>query len=269
MKTAYFALLLLLVSSFAFADIGPKPTMDFNIIFNTSEEVAIADAELIECEDEECTNAHTLEEMGPQYFECNQTNCNSMSYGYSEYHKIKINFSNGTTRESNIFYRPSSGYTYPLYITDSEILVGEKGTRIDVFNLDSSLPDDIDVLPNFGGLLAYSGLILLFVAGLFITLIIEITILLVYMVFTKFSRRMVLTAIGANVITLPAVWFLFPVLITDASYLVYAEVFAILFEAFVIFAFNSREISMLKALLLAIIMNLASFLLGSWLLTFL
>lgn len=87
----------------AYADMGPKPTAEFDFIYETSEPLEIVEASLMECETSACLQPLALEEMGPQHFTCEQGRCTTMSYGYADYLYLEITFSDGITRQSNVF----------------------------------------------------------------------------------------------------------------------------------------------------------------------
>ncbi len=99
-------LLLILVSLFmpaniVFADIGPKPTMEFE--FELPDGVTIISGIMYECDESDCSDASPIEELGPQGFRCGEFHCSSTAYGYAPYHRIEIQFSDGKTLQSNIF----------------------------------------------------------------------------------------------------------------------------------------------------------------------
>src|SRR5512146_1747359 len=59
----------LLAATTAFADVGPKPTMQFKFVFQIAP-VALVSGQQIECSDAGCSDAHPLAELGPQRFTC-------------------------------------------------------------------------------------------------------------------------------------------------------------------------------------------------------
>ena len=95
-------LLLSLTSGPVRADVGPKPAMDFTFAFE-GEASDITIGEMYECDQSDCSDAALLEELGPQGFRCTTNTCNSIAYGYADYHKIRITFADGRVLESNIF----------------------------------------------------------------------------------------------------------------------------------------------------------------------
>src|SRR6266540_5331970 len=96
-KFKTFLLLFLLIQLFlptnnAFADTGPKPTMEFAF---SGDQATIVSGTLFECEQSDCSDAAPLQELGPQRFTCDDMSCSALAYGFSTYHKIEIQFSDG------------------------------------------------------------------------------------------------------------------------------------------------------------------------------
>jgi hypothetical protein len=67
-----------------------------------------------------------MEEMGPQHFTCSESACDSMAYGYSKYAKLVITFSDGVTRESNIFGKKYDVSQYEVTVYNADLNVVEK-----------------------------------------------------------------------------------------------------------------------------------------------
>ena len=89
-----------LPSRIALADTGPKPTMEFTF---TDTDATIVSGVLYECDQPDCSDAVPLEELGPQRLYCETTSCRAIAYGFAPYHILEIEFSDATTRASNIF----------------------------------------------------------------------------------------------------------------------------------------------------------------------
>ncbi len=104
----------------ALADTGPKPTMEFT--FN-GEPVTITSGTLYECNQADCSDAEPLGEFGPQRFTCQADSCSALAYGFSIYHKLEIQFSDGKTRESNIFQTAGFDSQYKVTIRPDDLLV--------------------------------------------------------------------------------------------------------------------------------------------------
>jgi hypothetical protein len=125
--------LLLLLSSLltflpvkdAVADTGPKPTMDFQFRQEMTGEppLTITSGILFECEQPDCSDAMLLEEAGPQRFTCELNSCSATAYGFARYHQIELEFSDGKTRQSNIFETAGFDSKYMVTIRPDDLLV--------------------------------------------------------------------------------------------------------------------------------------------------
>jgi hypothetical protein len=107
------------------ADTGPKPSMDFEFQQEMTEEppVTIASGILYECDQPDCSDAAPLEEAGPQGFRCEVNSCSAVAYGFSPYHRIEIEFSDGKTRQSNVFETAGFDSKYRVTIRPDDLLV--------------------------------------------------------------------------------------------------------------------------------------------------
>src|ERR1044071_3909726 len=110
--------------SVVLADTGPKPTMEFTFKQEaTSTPVTIDSGTLYECEQSDCSDAAPLQEVGPQRFTCEVNSCHATAYGFSPYHKIEIKFSDGKTRQSNVFQTAGFNSTYTVTVRPDDLLV--------------------------------------------------------------------------------------------------------------------------------------------------
>ena len=122
-------LLSLITASTAAADIGPKPTMEFSFEYQTNEPLTIVEAELLQCEDPECLASHPLDKIGPQDFSCTAESCSSMAYSYAGDNLLVITFSDGVTRQSNLFSKQNFDAEYTVTVYEDDLLVQETGGR--------------------------------------------------------------------------------------------------------------------------------------------
>ena len=119
------------------ADTGPKPSMEFTF---TGEPVTIVSGIMYECDQSNCSDAAPLEELGPQGFRCEAESCSAIGYGFAPYHQIEIEFSDGTTRQSNIFETAGFDSKYTVTVRPDDLLVEAQ------FNLSASPRNTILVL---------------------------------------------------------------------------------------------------------------------------
>lgn len=226
--------------SFAHADLGPKPSMTFDIA--TPEGIFLVGGEQVECQDVECKDSQPLGEAGPQRFFCitQDTQCFSRAYGYAPYHKLSLQFSD-KIRESNIFQSFAFDASFSASVRDDKLWVEQKKSEIsgkDVFT------------PFFGAAL--------------ITIIIECTFafLIFLLLKTQKKKRLLFTVLSGNIITLPFVWFAFPLIESAPIAILLAECFAVLFEAWWIWIIGKKQFSFPKSLLLSIALNMVSVIVG-------
>jgi hypothetical protein len=226
--------LLLLPAAVVRADIGRKPTMEFTFEYQI-DPVSIVEGQLIECEDENCATGEPLEQVGPQDFTCDQDSCSSMAYGYADYHKLVITFTD-RVRESNVFTHQGVESSFKVIVLESELVIEQ-------------------IQRGVGGLGCCS--------GLGATIAIEVLVAMAYLTVLRLPR----TALGwvglSSVFTLPVVWFVFPNLRLPSGWSTgLAEGFAVLFEAGLIYVATRRTMSLKHAAALSLVMNGVSFLVG-------
>lgn len=106
------------------ADTGPKPTMEFSFKQELGgDQLTIVSGTLYECDQSDCSDAAPLQELGPQRLTCDVTSCSALAYGFSDYHKLEIQFSDGKTRQSNIFKTAGFDSQYGVTIRADDLLV--------------------------------------------------------------------------------------------------------------------------------------------------
>jgi hypothetical protein len=89
----------------------------------------IVEGQQLQCQESTCADAKPLQDFGPQHFDCAESTCNSMAYGYSPYNKLRIRFSDGVTRDSQVFETGSLGSTYQVNVRDDDLLVEKTAGR--------------------------------------------------------------------------------------------------------------------------------------------
>ena len=108
----------------ALADTGPKPGMEFTFKQESgAEQLTILSGTLYECEQADCSDAAPLEELGPQGFWCDELTCSATAYGFSQFHSLEIEFSDGQTRQSNVFETAGFHSTYTVTVRPDDLLV--------------------------------------------------------------------------------------------------------------------------------------------------
>lgn len=108
----------------ALADTGPKPTMEFAFQQElTGEPVTIISGILYECNQPDCSDAAPIEEVGPQGLYCEPQSCRAIGYGFAQYHQLEVEFSDGITRQSNIFETAGFDSKYVVTVRPDDLLV--------------------------------------------------------------------------------------------------------------------------------------------------
>ncbi|MBN1438839.1 MAG: hypothetical protein JW929_05445 [Anaerolineales bacterium] len=115
------------------ADIGPKPTMKFEIVYEISPAPGIVAAVLEQCSDPNCSSSSPFTQGGPAHFTCSWRSCDSLGYSYSEYQRLKFSFSDGKTRLSNVFTKRNYYARYEVAVRENDLLVTERAGEIEPF----------------------------------------------------------------------------------------------------------------------------------------
>ncbi len=217
------------------ADIGPKPSMRFTFEYEIPKTTVVS-GEMRECEDAECRKGAPLQEMGPQGFRCTANDCQAIAYGFADYHKIVITFSDGKTRDSNVF--STGGRSGDFVVTVSEDALQVTASR------------------SLRNLLCYG-------PGWALTLVVETLIAGLYMSVLGLPRALLGVVPVASLFSLPVVWFILPQLALPwILVLGLSELFAVAFETGFVYAFTHWTMSLRQAAVLSTLMNGASFAIG-------
>ncbi|MFH1448251.1 MAG: hypothetical protein ABIG39_05270 [Candidatus Micrarchaeota archaeon] len=112
-----------------------------------------------------------------------------------------------------------------------------------------------------------------FTLALVLTIFIELFVGLLFLRGLEKRNKVLRTILLGNIITLPIVWFIIQPIIAGFhfrgatslfSILFFSESFAILFEGGLIHLLNKEVVDLKKSLLLSLIMNICSLVLGIW-----
>ncbi|MEA1999859.1 MAG: hypothetical protein U9N61_11140 [Euryarchaeota archaeon] len=241
MKRNYIALAILLLSllvPLASADMGPKGTVQFNLIYETSEPVTLIDSRLIKYEDELCLNETELSQF--ERFGCAQKECRARMFS-GGYNRIIINFSD-RERQSNVFNISEYRTVFDVHVTDSELIVEE--TTVSFYTL-----------PGFA---------LFFI----LNILLELIIALIFIAVMDKPMKVIAAVAIANSISFPALWQLLAFgaeFSLGAEFLLLFEALIVLFEGLFIYYFMKKVIPIYQLLILSLIMNLCSFIFGDML----
>jgi len=107
-------------------DVGPKPSMDFEFAAEQGmPALSITEAVLLQCDDPSCADAHPLEDLGPQGITCQGMSCSSLAYSYADYHRLVVTFSDGITRESDVFEKRAFHAAYRVTVGQGDLRIKE------------------------------------------------------------------------------------------------------------------------------------------------
>ncbi len=262
MNKYFIILIALFIFPFSvFADLGPKPTMDFEFE-NFPQDLKIIKSEQIQCEDRLCLWGNPLKDAGPQSFGCNeQFGCLSLAYGYSKYNKIEITLSNGKKLESNVFSQTGMNSEYTINFTsDGKIIINSINVSDNERNGKSSQENNYST--RFDG---NEKMTSQFLKSFFLTVILESIVALIYVSIRKISRKTIGLVLLGNIISLPIFWFIDYKLYLSFPAYFFSEIIIVIFEAmFIKLVF--KEISWKDIFILSLLMNIASLFLGEFIL---
>lgn len=236
-----FILLLLLAPFFpAWADVSPRPEMDFSFIYNTDYKPLVSPAlsEQIQCADNQCLESKPLGHYGLQKLYCSPGNCFSVAYEFADYQKLILAFEDGTRRESNIF--PSAHKLRAHY-----------NVHINANDLTVELTDTVPGLSEWARKDALFSLVLI--------LLLELAAAVAYLIYTQKSFTILYSVAVANVITTFLSWMLLSRYMADGALL---WVFCVLAETLILRLMNLKKLKLQNAFALSVAMNVTSYSLG-------
>jgi hypothetical protein len=219
--------------------------MQFIFISRIKPGPTIISGQLFECKDEACVQPESLQQLGPQRFECQINTCSSSGYSYSPYHRLEIIFSDGVTRQSNTFTKRAFAANYLVYVQEESLEVEEKNLGPNIPFFKAGAPTLFDLLTTLAfplleiilpiilvklairagragatldtyynwleaaWLLAIPAILvgIKWTQGLIITLVVELLLGTGYVLWKKRSASIILTVILLlNLITQPVLW---------------------------------------------------------------
>ena len=240
MKKLFLCLLLICPLGTAWADVSPKPEMEFSFIYNTEKKPLIDPlrSEQIQCTDNQCLESKPLGHYGLQKLYCQAGSCFSVAYEYTDFQRLIIAFTDGTVRESNIF--PATHKLrarYNVYV-DTDKLVVEP----------SNITPDLTSWARADALFS-----------LLLVLILELVTAAAYLIYTQKSFTILWSVAVANVITMAVSWILLAWYASDTAFL---WVFYVVSEAIIIQLMNPKKLALKDSFMLSITANVTSYSIG-------
>lgn len=282
MGVLLFAFLLFL--SFASADMGPKPSTTVNFTYDGKE---LSDkffiAKMAGCVGE---NAGTIYEDDRVKGE--------LTAEYADRFQIPDNFfieekdeargctwkmarlawvSNEAGENSRRFgYHPPAKFRLAVFIPETNKVFISKPATAKNFNsyFTADLKSDGSIDVQDSSPIVPAEKILPFIISVIMTIVIELALTGIAVLLKKVPAKTILTVLVANVISLPLVWFIFPLVPIDVLIvIIISEIFAVGFEAWFIHTLDKAGLTLRRALVLSTINNTASLLIGGFVLALL
>ena len=281
------------------ADMGPKPSMEFNFVYETDAALTIVGGEQLECADATCAEGAALQEAGPQRFTCTETACSSLAYGYEDYHRLTIQFSDGVTRESNVFGKSHFDAIYRVTVREDDLWVEETGGRANpmllvivggvvgalvagvlfiatlvvlvLLFIKAGRNEATFAASRWLFIIAWIVILPFYIVGAFFSLTLPITLLLegavafVYATVKKHSRVTLLTLVAlVNLITQPLLWGVVMTRAEGGHWLGYIlfEVLILLLEAGLLYSLRRKTQTFKESVFLSLLLNVVSFAAG-------
>lgn len=222
------------------ADVSPKPEMDFSFIYETENKPLIdpAHSEQIQCKDNQCLESKPLGHYGIQKLYCSAGKCFSVAYEYTDFQKLVISFADGSVRQSNIFIAPRK------LRARFNVHVHEKALTV----------EPTDLIPDASGWTRRDAWV-----SMLIILILELVAAAAYAVYTKKSFRILYSVAVANLITTAVSWFYLAWYVPESTIL---WLFCLGAETLMIRYMNLKQLSLGQAFMLGLVINVTSYSLG-------
>ncbi len=234
---------LMLVSCFvvpAWADVSPKPEMEFSFIYETQNKPLIdpAHSEQIQCSDNQCLESKPLGHYGIQKLYCSAGKCFSVAYEYTDYQKLVIAFTDGSVRESNIFLAPRKlRARFNVYVFEKALMV-----------------EPTDLIPDASGWTRLDAWV-----SLFIILILELLAASAYVIYKRKSFRILYSVAIANLLTTTVSWLYLAWYVPESTLL---WLFGLVAETLIIRYMNLKQMSLGESFVLSLVINVTSYSLG-------
>lgn len=240
MKKLLFVTLLTCLIIPAWADVSPKPEMEFSFIYETQNKPLIdpAHSEQIQCKDNQCLESKPLGHYGIQKLYCSAGKCFSVAYEYTDFQKLIIAFTDGSMRESNIFVAPRKlRARFNVYVYDDALAV-----------------EPTDLIPDASAWTRLDAWV-----SLLIILILELLAAAAYAIYTKKSFRILYSVAVANLVTTAISWLYLAWYVPESTLL---WLFCLVAETLIIRYMNLKRLTLGQSFMLVLAMNVTSYSIG-------
>ncbi len=238
-KLLFFPVLIALFTP-AWADIAPKPEIQFSFIYNTQDKPLIdsVHSEQIQCQDGLCLQNEPLGSYGAQKLYCSAGDCYAVAYKFEPYQRLVIAFTDGVIRQSNVFAVGNDLFNrYNVYVEEDRLLV-----------------EPSDYKP---GLWEHGHGNMWF--AFLLVMILELVAALAYLIYTQKSFIILYSVAIANVITTLLLWTILPHYISSIFVL---WLICTVLEGIFLWGMNRKSLTIAQAATLSIMMNVTSYSLG-------
>lgn len=272
----------MLLASTVHADVGAKPSIRIYVKYN-GEKIAdsVFHAKMLGCYSEETVK----EESRYKKIEVEQLNITEFDPIKDCYWYPSRFAWGGECKNShcNFGYWPPEEFKLGVYIPslNKTFMSGEVSRQNFYSTYEANLLSNgtIEMEETTAFILSDAGLpVRNFIIALIITLIIELVCVLIYINLSKINikrysgnqNRILFTVLLANIISLPIVWFIFPLMIKNFELIIIlSEIFAIIYEGFFIKSLNKTLFTLKNALMLSFAINIISLFVGGYIFVFL
>lgn len=256
------------IPNLAFADMGPKPTAEIYVTLNggvLSEE--IFGGQIYTCletekdintriyfdalkfvEYDSSRNCYWTPTISPGGVWCANGKCTFLYYQYPSDFKFGVYLpSQDKVYMSNVVSNSNFQSTYQANIlSDGSIYIEETTSFF--------LTDPVKKIYPF-------------LTALVLTIIFELLLALMYVRYTKKTKKILKSVLLVNLISLPIVWFVFPLFLPTLGdsfiiTIVLAEIFVFLFEGILLHLLNKDDLSQKSAFILSLLINAVSIIVG-------
>jgi len=243
----------------ASADIGPKPTFrflyDFSVLSSPPE---IKDVILYQCIDLECNEREVLPEVPGQYFECDGEGCYVSLLTGRKAWQIEVRLAEKILT-SQSFTKQGFYSRYNLVFMENEIKV------VFVSSSEPSLGITTQETTASGKVIQGTDMIQ---AGI-LTVLVEIPLAALLLLIFRVKFKNIIWVILGNLVSIPVVWLLVPLIPLDAFLvMIFVLLTSSMLEMAFLGALGGEKMTWVKAAVISVVINIASFTAGLFLLRY-
>lgn len=267
-----FGALVVFLPKSASADIGPKPSVNIDVVYNQQSIFdANFSAKMLSCVPQELTQSESKyleEDLIPQ-LKINEYDSSKNCYWFP----ARLAWGGQCSNSSCHFgYIPPSEFKLAVFVPSiNKVFITNEISRTN-FNSHyrAELFQDGSAKISETTPVLSSDKISSFIKAFLITIILELLVSLIFISARKLSKKILAYVLLANIISLPIVWFLFPLIkLPLLAIIVMSEIFAVLFESYFVYLLGKQTISLKQSTVLSVLNNLVSLFIGGFIYIFL